>query len=155
MTWTAAHWHLLLNHLPILGGGFVLLLLLWGLARRSREVTRLALWLTLPLAPIGFAANQTGEAAEDGIRETAWFDRDLVHEHEERGETAVIFLYATAAVGALALWRTRRRADERWPAGVTALVLATATALSAWTGLAGGVIRHDEIRPPASTGAGG
>lgn len=153
MTWTPAHLHLLVNHVPILGAGFTLLLLAWGLARRSREVIRLALWLTLPLALAGFLADQTGDAAKHELRNAPWVERTLVHEHEERADAAVVVLYLTAASAVFALWRMRRHPDERWPAGLTTMILAVATLLAAWTGLAGGVIRHDEIRSVAAAGA--
>lgn len=152
MTLNGAHWHLLLNHLPILGSGFVLFLLAWGLARRSREVTQLALWLTLPLALAALLADQTGDAAKHALRDAPWVERTLVHEHEERADLAEIALYATTVMGALALWRSRRHADERWPAALTLALLVIAALLAAWTGLAGGVIRHDEIRPAAAAG---
>lgn len=32
------HLHLIINHVPILGSVFALLLVLWGMARGSREV---------------------------------------------------------------------------------------------------------------------
>lgn len=144
------HLHLLVNHLPILGAPFVLLVLAWGYLTRSKDVTRLALWLMIPLAVAGFLADQTGDSAKDQVENAAWYDKALVHEHEERAESTVIVFYVVAAVGALALWRRRRHPDERWPVGIAALALAIAALLAAWTGLAGGVIRHDEIRPGAT-----
>ena len=150
MNWSAAHIHLLVNHLPILGAPFVLLVLAWGYFTKSRDVTRLALWLMIPLALAGFLADQSGDSAKDQVENAAWFDKALVHEHEERADVTVIVFYVAAAVGALALWRRRAHPDERWPIGIAAVTLAAAALLAAWTGLAGGVIRHDEVRPGAT-----
>ena len=141
------HLHLLVNHLPILGAPFVLLLLAWGWLARSRDLTRAALWLTVPLALTGLLADQTGDAAKHALRDASWIERPLVHEHEERADLAEIALYAAGAGGLFALWWGRKRAEERWPAALTGAVPLLAALLAAWTGLAGGVIRHDEIRP--------
>ncbi|MFI5234660.1 MAG: hypothetical protein ACHQXA_03025 [Gemmatimonadales bacterium] len=146
MNWSPAHFHLLVNHLPILGAPFVLLLLLWGMLARSRDLTRAALWLTLPLALAGFVADQSGDSAKHALRSASWVERPLVEEHEHRADLAEIGLYAAAAAGVLALWWGRTRPADRWPAGLTAAVLFVAALLAAWTGLAGGVIRHTEIR---------
>ncbi|MGB7213086.1 MAG: hypothetical protein WBC97_10735 [Gemmatimonadales bacterium] len=153
MNWSPAHLHLLVNHLPILGAPFVLLVLAWGAFTRSRDVTRLALWLMVPLALVGFLADQSGDSAKHQLKAESWIDKALVHEHEERADTTVIVFYVVGALGALALWRRRSHPDERWPLGVAAVALTTASLLAAWTGLAGGVIRHDEIRPAAAAPA--
>ena len=154
MNWSAAHIHLLVNHLPILGAPFVLLVLAWGFLTRSRDVTRLGFWLMVPLALAGFLADQTGDSAKHQLRDASWIERPLVHEHEERADDTVVVFYIVGALGALALWRRRSHPDERWPVGVAAIALAVATLLAAWTGLAGGFIRHDEVRP-APTAPGG
>jgi heme A synthase len=146
---SSVHLHLLVNHIPILGAAFVLLLLLWGLLARSRDLTRAALWLALPLFIAGFVADRTGDAASERIESLSWVDRSQVHEHEERAEAVVIVLGATAVLAAFALWRGRTRPEERWPAGLAAVAVFVALLLGAWTGLAGGQIRHDEIRPGA------
>ena len=39
----AAHLHLMVNHLPVVGTPVILALLLWGLVRRSRDIQRAAL----------------------------------------------------------------------------------------------------------------
>lgn len=146
---SSVHLHLLVNHVPILGAAFVLLLLVWGLLARSRDLVRAALWLTLPLFVAGFVADRTGDAASERLEQVTWVDHDRVHEHEERAEAVVIALGVTAALAVFALWRGRARPEERWPAGLAALAVFVSLLLGAWTGLAGGVIRHDEIRPGA------
>ncbi|MGH7591318.1 MAG: hypothetical protein ACREL2_07740 [Gemmatimonadales bacterium] len=138
-----------MNHFPILGAPFVLLVLAWGVFTRSRDVTRLALWLMIPLALVAFLVDQSGDSAKHQLKNAPWIDKALVHEHEERADTTVVVFYIVGAIGALTLWRRRQHPDERWPIGVAAIALTAASLLAAWTGLAGGVIRHDEIRPGA------
>jgi hypothetical protein len=56
MTW--AHLHLALNHVPVVGLP-LLLLLAWGLARRSPEVTRASFALLVLLALITIVVQLT------------------------------------------------------------------------------------------------
>lgn len=51
MDLSAAHLHLVLNHIPVQGTMlFAPLILLWGLVRHSRDVTQIGLGLTVLLA---------------------------------------------------------------------------------------------------------
>ena len=61
----APHLHLMLTHLPVIGGPFLLLLLSIGLARKSHEVVTIALALTVGLAAVTGGVYLTGEPAEE------------------------------------------------------------------------------------------
>ncbi len=61
----AAHWHLILNHIPLIGIGFVILLMIIALARKSQELKNVALIFTVIVALWGIPAYLTGEPAED------------------------------------------------------------------------------------------
>jgi hypothetical protein len=37
MTMNPAHWHLMLNHVPVLGTAFGMALIAWALVRRARN----------------------------------------------------------------------------------------------------------------------
>jgi hypothetical protein len=63
----AAHLHLMLTHLPVIGVPFLLLLLSIGLARRSTDVVTVALVLTVGLAIITGGVYLTGEPAEEAL----------------------------------------------------------------------------------------
>lgn len=150
MSLSAVHLHLMLNHIPVLGTIFVLAVLAWGLFRRSREVTTLALGLAVLLAIATVPAYLTGEPAEHLVEHESWFPKDLAHDHEESGETTFIAVIATGvvALGALAL----RRGDRHrlaWLPTLVALGLLVSFALAARTALLGGQIRHQEVRPGA------
>ena len=42
---SATHLHLLINHLPVMGGPIAIVLLAWALVARSRDLTRAGLIL--------------------------------------------------------------------------------------------------------------
>ena len=147
-----AHYHLLLNHLPVLGSFFLALLLTIGLVRRSRELTRITLVLTLLFPVATYVVTLTGHKAEHYLEDEAWFDEDLVHEHEERAEAALIVSGVAGALALVALWVSRKGAELK-PAMTLLVLLAVlvSAGMVAWTALEGGVIRHEEVRPPGES----
>lgn len=142
-----AHAHLLVNHFPIVGAFLGVVLLLLALAtRRDRGVwTAGVAVLALSAAGAG-AAQLTGEPAEEVVEDLAGFDETLVEEHEERAKIATIGS-VTVGVVALGAWFAGRRKaaiPTAYVGGVLAVALVSA-GLMAWTGNAGGKIRHPEI----------
>ena len=148
------HLHLLVNHVPVLGTVFALLVGTYALARRQPDVLRVALGVLVICGAGSFAATQTGERAEEVVEDLPGVSEALIHEHEEAAEAANIASIALAvlALGAL-VWR-RRQPDVGTVPAVVLLVGALATAgLMARAANAGGEIRHPEIRGDGSSPA--
>ena len=147
---SVVHLHLLLNHVPVIGLGFVLLVLLVATWRRSNDMAKLALFLLAGLAAVTAVVFLTGEPAEEAIEHVAGISESLIHEHEEAAEAA---LGATVAAGTLALgllavfWR---RQLPRWATVVSLLAVLAAGGFMAWTANLGGQIRHTEIQSASS-----
>lgn len=150
------HVHLMLNHMPLLGTLAAALLLGWGLVRRAPEVLRVGLIAAVLVALLTIPVYLTGEPAEHALRDRIPdMDRDIAHEHEERGELTFIVMLVTGALGAVALWRGRVAGEPgRGWSGLVCAALVVCFALFAWTALIGGQIRHTELRahPPPLTG---
>lgn len=148
------HLHLALNHIPVLGTLlFAPLVLLWGLMRRSRDVTHVGLVLAVLVAITAVPIFLTGEPAEDQLQRQPWFDKQRVEAHEERAEAGLIAVLITGAAALGALWLARGGRPDRPGVGAIVLLgLVVSATLLAVAALAGGQIRHDEIRP-AVTGA--
>jgi len=142
-----AHLHLMVNHLPIIGVPLVAALLAWGLFRRNRDITRTALGAAVVIAALSYPVFLTGEGAEEQVEDTSWLQEPMVHEHEARGEAALIATLVVGALAAFGVWQSRAaRPVSGTVAGVTLAGLGLCSALFGWTALAGGNIRHDEIR---------
>ena len=144
-----AHLHLLINHAPIFGSVFALLLLLasYFVARHVLRMTAFA--VLIATAPLAFIAQRSGEPAEDAIRGFPGVQRQVIHDHEEMGEKAYLI---SIAVGVLALGAAIRWRKQSVPGSaviVMTLVTAVATGAMAYTGLLGGRVRHTEVRPGA------
>lgn len=148
MDLSQAHLHLMINHVPVLGTGFVLLVMLIGLVRKSRDLTRTAMMLGVLVAISAPIVKQTGEGAEDQVKHSAWFHDSLLKEHEERADKATIVLVLAGVVGAVGvLLSWGGRPEKAMVNYAFTALLAVAAGLMAWTALAGGAIRHDETRP--------
>jgi hypothetical protein len=141
------HLHLLVNHIPIEGSFIVLLFLVWGLLRREEAVTRAALFGAFLIAIATLLVFFTGDAAADALSSATWLSKELVERHDDRAGITVGAALVMGAIAGFALWGSKPvRPRVAWLAcaslGVTFL-------LASWTAVAGGVIRHEEIRGAA------
>jgi peptidoglycan/LPS O-acetylase OafA/YrhL len=148
----AAHLHLVINHLPIIGAFLSLPLVAMTLWRRGDRGLLLAVALTLGLTGAGALASlQTGDPAEEMVEHLPGVAESLIETHEDPAEVAAGLAVATA-VGAMMLFAMAWRRDSPLPSALIATLLLATAATSgamAWTGKAGGVIRHPEIRGQA------
>lgn len=152
----AAHIHLLLNHVPVLGLVFTALLLAYGLARRSDDVIRASFWAFGLVGLAAVVVHLTGEPAEELLEGLPGFTEEAMERHEQ---AALWATWASVAVGAVALGGLYVYRNMSVPRRYGLLILAVALLAvlpMAWTANLGGEIRHEEIRAPAGeTGGGG
>jgi hypothetical protein len=145
MTWV--HLHLLLNHVPVLGTVFAVLLLTFALLRRSSELTRASFGAFVILGLMAGVVYLTGEPAEERVEHLPGVSERLIEAHEEAAFVAMLLLVAFA-IGALSVL-LRYRGGRAIPRSVVvgALLLSLLpTGAMAWTANLGGQIRHGEIR---------
>jgi hypothetical protein len=143
----AAHWHLVLNHLPVVGGVVVLLLLGWSAIRNSDDLKRTALGASVLLALVAIPAFLTGEPSEHQVEGLAGVSDRLISEHEEMAEIALWVAVAggVAALAALVYFR-RSRSIPRWVVlSLLGLNLAACLVMARTANL-GGKIHHPEIQ---------
>lgn len=142
----AAHVHLMLNHLPVVGAPLLALLLTIGLVRGSRELVTISLVLAAGLALVTGFVYLTGEPAEELVEHAPWFHEAMVETHEEHATVSLVAMLATGvlATAAVAL-RGRPRAGGRLTR-LTWAGLVFSSILLGWTAWSGGQIRHEEVR---------
>lgn len=146
-----AHWHLLLNHLPVLGTAFGILLLLFAWLKKSDEVKRVSLGVFVLTAICAVPAYLTGEPAEGVVESLAGVSEAIIENHESAALVALSVAIATGVVALAGLFLSRKAKPlPMWLMLVT-LFLALATGgLMARTANLGGEIRHTEIRTGAN-----
>lgn len=145
-----AHLHLLLNHLPILGVVFGLLILVGGYLLKNKTVAQTALGLFILSALCAIPAYLTGEGAEEMVENLPGVSESLIGKHED---LANIFLGVVGLLGVLSL--STLLADLKSNKNTPILYAATfaaalgAMAFAQQVGSIGGQIRHTEIRNDA------
>ncbi|OGE22718.1 MAG: hypothetical protein A3J42_09380 [Candidatus Dadabacteria bacterium RIFCSPHIGHO2_12_FULL_53_21] len=143
----AAHWHLILNHIPLVGIGFVILLMIIALARKSPELKNVAQIFTVIVALWAIPSYLTGEPAEEIVEDMPGISEDSIHEHEEFAEKAFIFIEVVGGIALIALIGGRfNKKLGNTLAVVTLVGLIAGGGLIAWTANLGGKIHHQEIR---------
>ncbi len=146
----AAHWHLLLNHAPVIGIVWSFALLGFALLRRNDSIKRVALVSLVVAALVAVPAYVTGEPAEDVVESVPGMAKGILERHED---AAGVALGGGLGLGVLALagllgFRGARPVPVWF--GLTTLAGALVViALMAWTANLGGQIRHPEIRSAA------
>lgn len=144
---SAAHWHLVLNHIPLLGILFGAILLAYGLWRGQEQVQKASLGL-LAVAGLGIiAVYLTGEPAEEVVEGMAGVSHDAIEAHEEFGWYALIAGIATGvvALGTL-LYGLLRRRLVCWTVVCTLVLALVSTGIIGYTANLGGKVHHPELR---------
>ena len=149
---TTAHYHLLVNHLPILFPLAGLLTLAGGLILRNETVKRTGLFILIAGAATTFLANATGDKAEHAIGHLVGVSRHLIHEHEEMAETFSLLCYGLGILSCLAFWASLQEKSWRHILNLVILLFGIVWMFFAQkTGSSGGEIRHPEIQNEAPT----
>jgi len=143
----AAHFHLAINHISVVGLLFGIIFLLLAMIKRNRTLGRAALWILVWMAVITVPIYLSGFSAEEMAETIPEISEDVVHAHEELAETAFISMIILGLVAVLGLVRFRgRKRISGMFLGITLLLTIIAGVLVGGAANKGGEIRHQEIR---------
>ncbi|MEA3207815.1 MAG: hypothetical protein QOE70_872 [Chthoniobacter sp.] len=148
----AAHWHLAMNHIPVVGAFFATGLLALALWRRSDELIRVCFGVVVAVAALTVPVYFTGEPTENVLMDVPDFAEELVKPHQQAAGVAftAIVLVGLAALGGLIFFRKSAPFPRWFAVSVFGLTLVT-SGLVSWTANLGGRIRHPEVRPAGAT----
>lgn len=144
----STHLHLMLNHVPILGTVFGVLILLAGVVFRSKGVTRAGLAALLVSALFAIPVYLTGEPAEEVAEALPGVTDAVIEVHESAAKFAFGLAIATGVASVLAFAFTRAfpsKLSMTMAVGTLALAFVTGGSMLQTANL-GGQIRHTEIR---------
>lgn len=150
-----AHFHLVVNHIPILFPVAGLLVLIGGILFKSEIVKRMSYFLFILGAIATAVAMSSGEGAEEAVEHMQGVSHDTIHEHEEIAEFFALLSYAFGALSLLALWASWQR--KKFAAMLSYAVLVAGIVIVIFgkqTGTSGGEIKHPEITSGASAAGG-
>jgi uncharacterized membrane protein len=142
-----AHYHLVINHFPIIGTIFGVGILIVGLVLKRTLLQNTAFVLFILSAFTGFLAMYTGEGAEEMVENLPTVGHNIIHEHEELAEKFAALLYALGALSLVTL--ILQFMHNRFAKTATFLTLGLAllaVVLGKDVGTSGGEVRHTEIR---------
>ena len=145
-----AHYHLIVNHLPIVGLLIGILVLIAGLVFNKTEVKLTALGIFIFSAITSIAAFYTGEGAEEVVENLEGISETLIHTHEEYAET---FYTLSLILGGLSLLtfilELKKMKFTKYLMIICLLIALVDGVLATYVGSSGGEIRHSEIRNDA------
>jgi uncharacterized membrane protein len=142
-----AHWHLVVNHLPIIFPIVGVVVMITGLISKSEAVKRTALMIFIIGALTAIAAMNTGEGAEDVVEKINGVTENYIESHEELAERFAILTYILGGLSLLGLWASFKQ--KTFSSIIVIAILAFALVVLFFakeTGTSGGEIRHTEIR---------
>lgn len=142
-----AHWHLILNHIPIIGMSFVLAFGLYALFRKKKELQGLTFIGFIFIALMTWPTYFTGEEAEDMIEDLPTASEHHLEHHEEIAEWALISNQITGFIALIGLIQLIRKKENQNLFLVLSLLAGTiALGVMIQTANIGGQIQHQEIR---------
>lgn len=142
-----AHLHLVLNHVPVLGGLAVLLLMGIAKLKDNPAITKLTLQFMVLVGVASFAAYFSGEPAEELVEHLPGISESLIERHERFALYGLVTTEILAALGIVGLFVLRvnpERIAKYWIAATAVAILNAGLMLT--TANYGGEIRHTEIR---------
>ena len=142
-----AHYHLVLNHFPIIFPLAGTIILIIGLISKSDAVKRTAYVFFIIAAIIALFTMNSGEEAEEIVEKLNDVPRHLIHNHEEIAETFAILLYVLGGISCIGLWASfKQKTFSIYIIIVTLLFAIVILFFAKKTATTGGEIRHTEIR---------
>lgn len=150
-----AHWHMVVNHFPIIGTILGLGILIGGLVFKNNSIKNTAYCLFIVAALFSFASMNTGEGAEEIAEKLPDVTDQIIHKHEEAAEKLALVLYFLGAISIVGLYlNVKKNAKANLVSFLALTVAAVGVFLAQQTGTTGGEIRHTEIRANGETTAG-
>jgi uncharacterized membrane protein len=149
-----AHWHLLLNHFPIIGSIIGLGLFLASFVGENKDLRRASFIVFTGIGFLSIGTFLTGFGAQAMITGKPGISDAMIQRHEGSAMLTIWFIEITGALSAVGLWQYhRRKQPAHWT--VTAVLIASilTVGLVARTGNTGGEITHPWVRdnPTATT----
>jgi uncharacterized membrane protein len=146
-----AHLHLMLNHFPLTGFVFSLIVLSLGFLRRNDAFVSTGLIIIVLSGALALPTYFSGDPAEDVIKNSAVFSESRVEAHEEAAEFAIWLIEVTALSAAFSYFALlKKRNFAKKALAVTFALNVVALGAIARVNNLGGQISHPEIRDGAN-----
>ena len=143
-----AHFHLVVNHLPIIFPIVAVIIMITGLIFKSDAVKRIAFLIFIIGSLTSIAAMTSGEGAEEIVENISGVSENYIERHEESAELFSILTYILGGLSFLGLWASIKQKSFSNFLNIGILIFALVVIyFGKETGTTGGEISHTEIRP--------
>lgn len=142
-----AHIHLLVNHFPILGSIFVLILFLIALIFKQGFLQKLSLWFLAGIALSTAVAYISGNGTKRAVRGLPQVSDPMIRAHEQAARYGLVmmFLAGIISLGGILLY-SKRPTLPLYLRITVLLILFVSVAVLTYVSFLGGQIMHPEIR---------
>ena len=144
----ALSFHLMVNHVPVLGGILGTFFVLLATVLRKRALWRVGT-AAIAVAALSFYPVQwTGDNAEHEDMKRWYIQREAIHEHEDAADKALLVVVLAGAVAGYAFWRAGRGSAAEppvvpaWLRGAVVVTALASTAATVRTAYLAGYIAH-------------
>jgi uncharacterized membrane protein len=142
-----AHYHLVVNHFPIIGTIFGFGILIAGMISKSNAIKNVSYVLFIVSAIFAFASVSTGGGAVGVVKGMPDITKPIIHKHAELAEKLALILYVLAVISILGLYTNVKNHSKSQLISFLILIIAgIACYVGKEVGTTGGEIRHTEIR---------
>lgn len=146
-----SHFHLIINHLPIVGVLIGLLVLLAGFIMKKPQVKNTAIGIFIFSAITAIVAFLTGEGTEKIVENLPGISETLIHKHEEYAELFLTMMLILGGVSLATLFLAYKKIPFSKYGFMLVLLLSMASiGVAKYVGTSGGEITHIEIRNDAN-----
>lgn len=143
---TGVELHLALNHIPVVGLLFCLVLILIGISKRDFSLLTISLYFLVAIALITIIVYLSGESAEEVAEKIPGVKKSSIDAHEDVALFALIFIELLGIASLFSLFFLKRHGGIKNGLLVFVLLLAILSLVfSGLTSRYGGKIRHPEI----------
>lgn len=147
-----AHFHLMVNHFPVILSIVGVLVLLAGFVLKTETTKRVGYVLLVASSLFSLAAMQSGEGAEDVVERAQVAEERFIEPHEEVAEVFAVLSYVLGGISLIGFWASWTKKAFANVILIAAVLLGGVTIFFAQqVGTTGGEIRHTEIRAGATS----
>jgi uncharacterized membrane protein len=142
----ATHFHLLLNHFPIIGTLIGTIILLYGFISKTLRIKILSAYLIGAMALIAVPVYLTGEPAEETVQHIIGISAINIELHEEAAGLAILLMSITGVLAIIGIITTYKFPGQIHKTFFVLIIFSFFSFASmARVGYLGGKIRHTEL----------
>ncbi len=142
----ATHFHLLLNHFPIIGTLIGTIILVYGFITKELKIKILSAYIIAAMALLAVPVYLTGEPAEETVEHISGISEINIELHEEAAEFAIVLMSITGLLALITIIITKKIPAQIHKSFFVLIVFSFFSfAAMARVGYLGGKIRHTEL----------